>query len=468
MTKIDKSFGDPSKSEDQKYLETLMADMGLQDLNDLSPSERKAYIDASKPTYKMKRKSSLLNYYNISKFGSVGASNVLILVHPDALMEQNSDLFEEYVEKIKSSVDRFDEVFIYFLFDINGLYVNRILERANDPEKLKKIYEDLLNLKSKKIHIEEDKDLLASSFSSDKMYLYFMNNSMNIFISGGFQDSCLRGACNNLFSKLGEHIKEFGHQVSIYKPLVYTSGKRDVENRVPQIGSLNYPSYETTYDDFFPKIEKNDSSGKTSWFDKINVVSEDDFEDKSLEKNAKRKNKDPKKGTGKKPKGSGRRLYTDENPKDTCSVSFTSASAIRKTFSTSCFKSKSHARQSQIINLVHQRVRAAYRNAKDPKVKKRLKKALEYAEKRKESSKKKTERLRSKKSYSDIHNLYKIASENISVEELINDAKDYNKPRKGQKKRWSTKYKKNINCNNPKGFSQKQYCKRKKRGGSYK
>ena len=26
---------------------------------------------------------------------------------------------------------------------------------------------------------------------------------------------------------------------------------------------------------------------------------------------------DPKKGTGKKPKKSGRRLYTDENPKDT-------------------------------------------------------------------------------------------------------------------------------------------------------
>ena len=28
-----------------------------------------------------------------------------------------------------------------------------------------------------------------------------------------------------------------------------------------------------------------------------------------------RKRKDPKVGTGKKPKGSGRRLYTDENPK---------------------------------------------------------------------------------------------------------------------------------------------------------
>jgi hypothetical protein len=250
MTKIDSSFGDPSKSEDQKYLETLMADMGLQDINELSSSEREAFINASKPTYKMKRKSSLESLYKSAK-------------------------------------------------------------------------------------------------------------------------------------------------------------KR-------------------------------------------------------------KKKKDPKKGTGKKPKGSGRRLYTDENPKDTCSVSFTSASAIRETFSASCFKSKSHARQSQIINLVHQRVRAAYKNAKDPKVKKRLKKALEYAEKRKEQSKEKTKRLRKKKSYSDIYNFYKISSENISVEELINNTKDYNKPRGKHKKRWSTKYKKKINCSNPKGFSQKQYCKRKKRGGSYK
>jgi hypothetical protein len=30
--------------------------------------------------------------------------------------------------------------------------------------------------------------------------------------------------------------------------------------------------------------------------------------------------------------------------------------------------------------------------------------------------------------------------------------------KKGNKK-WSIKYKKSINCNRPKGFSQKQYCK---------
>lgn len=106
---------------------------------------------------------------------------------------------------------------------------------------------------------------------------------------------------------------------------------------------------------------------------------------------------DPKKGTGKKPKGSGRRLYTDENPKDTVSVEFSSVAAIKRTLAKASFKAKSHKRQSQIINLIHQRVRAAYKNAKDPKVKARLKRAYEYAEERKEASKKKTARLRKAK-----------------------------------------------------------------------
>ena len=35
-------------------------------------------------------------------------------------------------------------------------------------------------------------------------------------------------------------------------------------------------------------------------------------------------------------------------------------------------------------------------------------------------------------------------------------------------KKWSLKRKKSIDCSNPKGFSQKQYCDRQKRGGKYK
>ena len=40
---------------------------------------------------------------------------------------------------------------------------------------------------------------------------------------------------------------------------------------------------------------------------------------------------DPKKGTGKKPKGSGRRLYTDENPRDTVIIKFATPTDARAT-----------------------------------------------------------------------------------------------------------------------------------------
>ena len=44
-----------------------------------------------------------------------------------------------------------------------------------------------------------------------------------------------------------------------------------------------------------------------------------------------RRKRDPKKGTGKKPKGSGRRLYTDENPKDTVRIKFATVKDARAT-----------------------------------------------------------------------------------------------------------------------------------------
>jgi len=103
---------------------------------------------------------------------------------------------------------------------------------------------------------------------------------------------------------------------------------------------------------------------------------------------------DPKVGTGKKPKGSGRRLYTDEDPNDTVSIKFKTKEDIVNTLNKDSFKSKPHARKSQIINLIHQRVRAAYGKAKDPEVKSRLKRALDYITTKKEASKKKTKSIK--------------------------------------------------------------------------
>ena len=102
---------------------------------------------------------------------------------------------------------------------------------------------------------------------------------------------------------------------------------------------------------------------------------------------------DPKVGTGKKPKGSTRRLYTDENPKDTVPVKFRTKEDIVDTLNSSTFKSKTHKRQSQIINLIEQRLRVTLERAKDLETKKRLKRAHDYIKIKCQKSKEKTKKL---------------------------------------------------------------------------
>ena len=65
--------------------------------------------------------------------------------------------------------------------------------------------------------------------------------------------------------------------------------------------------------------------------------------------------KDPKKGTGKKPKGSGRRLYTDENPKDTVSIKYATLQDARDTVAKVKRIRKSFARKIQILTVGEQR-----------------------------------------------------------------------------------------------------------------
>ena len=66
---------------------------------------------------------------------------------------------------------------------------------------------------------------------------------------------------------------------------------------------------------------------------------------------------DPKKGTGKKPKGSGRRLYTDENQKDTVSIKFATPTDARKTVAKVKKVKKPFARKIQILTVGEQRAK---------------------------------------------------------------------------------------------------------------
>jgi len=72
--------------------------------------------------------------------------------------------------------------------------------------------------------------------------------------------------------------------------------------------------------------------------------------------------KDPKKGTGKKPKGSDRRLYTDENPKDTVKIKFATPADARATVAKVKRVNKPFARKIQILTVMEQRAKVMGKN----------------------------------------------------------------------------------------------------------
>ena len=68
---------------------------------------------------------------------------------------------------------------------------------------------------------------------------------------------------------------------------------------------------------------------------------------------------DPKVGTGRKPKGSDRRLYTDENPKDTVRIKYATVQDAKETIKKVKNINKPFARKIQILTVLEQRAKFA-------------------------------------------------------------------------------------------------------------
>ena len=71
---------------------------------------------------------------------------------------------------------------------------------------------------------------------------------------------------------------------------------------------------------------------------------------------------DPKKGTGKKPPGTDRRLYTDENPRDTVGIKFATPADARRTVAKVKRVNKPFARKIQILTVMEQRAKVMGKN----------------------------------------------------------------------------------------------------------
>ena len=93
-----------------------------------------------------------------------------------------------------------------------------------------------------------------------------------------------------------------------------------------------------------------------------------------------KKKPDPKKGRGKKPKGSDRRLYTDENPKDTVPIKFATVADAQATARKIKKINKPFARKIQILTVMEQRAKVSGKN-KQAQIAKKAKEQIRAKEK---------------------------------------------------------------------------------------
>ena len=136
-------------------------------------------------------------------------------------------------------------------------------------------------------------------------------------------------------------------------------------------------------------------------------------------------------------------LYTDENPKGTIhGLGFKNVDTAKASVSKIRNSSRSHAHKIQAAVAMEQRAREMGKTSEAAVYRKYI-----------NSMKKKTKKMNEKVEYT--------ANDFEKLKKKIGSKKKHDIPSIDEG--WSDKYKKSIDCNNPKGFSQKAHCQGKEK-----
>ena len=136
-------------------------------------------------------------------------------------------------------------------------------------------------------------------------------------------------------------------------------------------------------------------------------------------------------------------LYTDENPKGTIhGLGFKNVATAKASVSKIRNSSRSHAHKIQAAVAMEQRAREMGKTSEAAVYRKYI-----------NSMKKKTKKMNEKVEYT--------ANDFEKLKKKIGSKKKHDIPSIDEG--WSDKYKKSIDCNNPKGFSQKAHCQGKEK-----
>lgn len=150
--------------------------------------------------------------------------SLLILVHPDAVVERGTSTAIKYLELLKTELPKFDIV-------ITHLFLS---ERYDGPEELAVIFREIREfLETKSTKCIKDSTMGRNSFENVIFDIMAEHESdgLNIFMSGGNQDLCLQDSHDNFCEILGQLVSSNNKmRYRIYTPLIYRREYQDKWN----------------------------------------------------------------------------------------------------------------------------------------------------------------------------------------------------------------------------------------------
>lgn len=151
--------------------------------------------------------------------------NILILVHPDCLSEQYSytpQQAEEYLEKLEAHLPKFDYKIIIRMERVNQDWLDSLNDNQEDVAKQKLHYKKIMEILNKYADMQVlDMSCGKASFANEIGSFLIEHPKSTIYLSGGYQDNCLRLVAQNLTDTLSDLIKELEIKVKTYTPLVF-------------------------------------------------------------------------------------------------------------------------------------------------------------------------------------------------------------------------------------------------------
>lgn len=158
---------------------------------------------------------------------------LLILVHPDCVVEEGKDAANEYETLLRNHVGRFDYVITHLFYPKN--YKDWM--QKDSPERysqIQKIRETVSSFSHEVIEAEKER----CSYSQNIPDYLITNPGVTVYMAGGYEDNCLWTSYVRLFRSLHDVLREGNHMVYWYRPLIFQDAGHGLR------GTKKYPEFD--------------------------------------------------------------------------------------------------------------------------------------------------------------------------------------------------------------------------------